>query len=82
MRFVQQPRRTRNLCIRLSEDEMLLLESVAARERVTVTQIVRAALAATLEPAAPGVVLRDDNGRSDPAVHPYPGGTQGGEAQR
>lgn len=74
MRFAEQPRRTRNICVRLSDDELSLLEHVAQAQGVTVTQIVRAALASALEPQAgkryrPGAETKDrikhDNGRAD-----------------
>ena len=43
--FQQQDRRSRNLCVRLTEAEMGLLEAMAADHDITVAQFVRKALA-------------------------------------
>jgi len=49
MQFADRPRRTRNLSVRLSDDEMQLVESEARARNLTVTQLVRSALAVELD---------------------------------
>lgn len=49
MPFVEQPRRSRSVSVRVSADEQELLSVIAHERGVTIAQVIRAALASTLD---------------------------------